>query len=98
MYFDMYKYIYSESVFNTLYIEIKNFIRTKQNVQKMPFFLSRTPTYHSFSFNLRSLYELKHKCRLSKPVCSVFTFQLRFVFIKVLFLLNVFSQSFKRHN
>ena len=94
MYFDMYKYIYSESVFNTLYIEIKNFIRTKQNVQKMPFFLSQTPTYHSFSFNLRFLYELKHKGRLSKPVCSVFTFQLRFVFIKV----YVFSQSFKRHN
>ena len=48
----MYKYTYSESVFNTLYIEIKNFIRPKQNVQKMPFFLSQTPTYHSFSFNL----------------------------------------------
>ena len=47
------------------------------------FFLSRAPTHHSFTFNLRFLYELKHKVRLSKTVCGIFHFQFRFVFIKV---------------
>ena len=30
MFFDMQKYLYSESVFNTLYIEIKQIIGTKK--------------------------------------------------------------------
>ena len=47
------------------------------------FFLSRAPTHHSFTFNLRFLYELKHKVRLSKTVCGIFHFRSRFVFIKV---------------
>ena len=47
------------------------------------FFLSRAPTHHSFTFNLRFLYELKHKVRLSKTVCGIFHFRFRFVFIKV---------------
>ena len=47
------------------------------------FFLSRAPTNHCFSFNLRFLYELKHKVRLSKTVCGIFHFQFNFVFIKV---------------
>ena len=47
------------------------------------FFLSRAPTHHSFTFNLRFLYELKHKIRLSKTVCGIFHFRFRFVFIKV---------------
>ena len=46
------------------------------------FFLSRAPTHHSFTFNLRFLYELKHKVRLSKTVCGIFHFRFRFVFIK----------------
>ena len=51
---------------------------------KMPsFFLSRAPTHHSFTFNLRFLYELKHKVRLSKTVCGIFHLRFRFVFIKV---------------
>ena len=36
------------------------------------FFLSRAPTHHSFAFDLRFLYELKHKVRLSKTVCGIF--------------------------
>ena len=36
------------------------------------FFLSRAPTHHSFTFNLRFIYELKHKVRLSKTVCGIF--------------------------
>ena len=50
------------------------------------FFLSRAPTYHSFSFNLRFLYELKHQVRLSKTErgISIFdsvSFLLNFVFL-----------------
>ena len=46
MFFDMQKYAYSESVFNTLYIEIKhksqkNSLRTKYTVQEMPSFFFR---------------------------------------------------------
>ena len=47
------------------------------------FFLSRSPTHHSFTFNLRFLYELKHKVRLSKNMCRIFHVWFRFVFIKV---------------
>ena len=46
------------------------------------FFLSRAPIHHSFAFNLRFLYELKHKVCLSKIVCGALHFQFRFVFIK----------------
>ena len=47
--------------------------------KKALFFLLRAPTHHSFNFNLRFLYELKHKVRLSKTVCEIF----HFVFVKV---------------
>ena len=48
------------------------------------FFLLQAPTHHSFTFNLRFLYELKHKVRFSKTVsCEIFHFRFRFVFIKV---------------
>ena len=47
------------------------------------FFLSRAPTHHSCTFNLRFLYELKHKVRLSKTVCGIFHFRFRIVFIQV---------------
>ena len=36
------------------------------------FFLSRVPTRHSFTFNLRFLYELKHKVDFSKTVGGTF--------------------------
>ena len=47
------------------------------------FFLSRAPTNHSFTFNLKFLYELKHKIGLSKTVCRIFHFRFRFAVIKV---------------
>ena len=47
------------------------------------FFLLRAPTHLSFTFNMRFLYELKYKVRLSKTVCGIFHFRFRFVFIKV---------------
>ena len=50
------------------------------------FFHSRAPTHHSFAFNLRLLYELKHKVYLSKTVCGVFHFRFGFVFIRTLTL------------
>ena len=46
-------------------------------------FLLGTLTHHSFTFNLRFLYELKHKVRLSKTMCEIFHFRSRFVFVKV---------------
>ena len=47
------------------------------------FLLSRAPTHHSFTINLRFLYELKHKVRLSKTVREIFHFRFSFGFIKV---------------
>ena len=63
---------------------LKKFPSDKINGTKNAlFFLSRAPTHHSFTFNLRFLYELKHKVRLSKTVCGIFHFRFHFVFIKV---------------
>ena len=66
------------------------FGQDKQYKICLPFF-SRAPTHHSFSFNLRFLYELKlHlyqlKVRLYKTVCGILHFRFRFVFIKVYIL------------
>ena len=47
------------------------------------FFISQAPTHHSFTFNLRFLYELKRKICHSKTVCGIFHFRFRFVFIIV---------------
>ena len=47
------------------------------------FFLSRAPTHHSFTFNLRFLYELKYKVCLSETVRWIFHFRFRFLTIKV---------------
>ena len=57
----------------------------KKMVQNMPSFFSKALTHYSynFDFNLRFLYELKHKVCLSKTVCGIFHFRFRFVFIKV---------------
>ena len=40
------------------------------NGTKNALFFSRAPTHHSLTFNLRFLYELKHKVRFSKTVCN----------------------------
>ena len=48
----------------------------------------RASAHHSFIFNLRFLYDLKHKARLSKSVCGIFSFRLRFIFIKVYICLS----------
>ena len=63
-------------------VKTNSFGQNERCKKKVVFFLSRAPT-HSFTFNLRFLYELKHKVRLSKIVCGIFHFRFRFVFIKV---------------
>ena len=52
-------------------------------IKKALFFRLRAPTHHSFTFNLRFLYELKYKVRLSETVCGTFHFRFHSVFIKV---------------
>ena len=47
------------------------------------FFRLRAPTHDSFTFNLRYLYELKHKVRLSQTVCGISHFRFCFIFMKV---------------
>ena len=57
----------------------------KLNVTKNKlFFLSQTPTYHSFTFNLWFLYELMHKVhRFSKSLRGIYIFNSVLFFIKV---------------
>ena len=63
---------------------LHKFPSDKINSTKNPlFYLSRAPTHHSFTFNLRFLHELKHKHRLSETICGIFHFRFHFVFIKV---------------
>ena len=55
-------------------------------------FLSRSPTHHSFFFNLRFLNELKHKVSLSKTVgFSIFDYV---SFLLKLFLFNKMHRLF----
>ena len=51
-------------------------------------------------FNLRFLYELKHKGRLSEIVCEIFDFRFRFIFIKVYIFAeqHAWTLTLKRHN
>ena len=52
------------------------------------FFLSRAPTRHSFTFNLRFLYELKHMVRLSKMCVGFYIFNSVSFLLKFIFLFN----------
>ena len=82
MFFDMKKYVYSESVFNIPYIEMKHKCKKNtfgQNKRYKICPLSRAPTHHSFIFNLRFLYEPKH----NETVKEIFHFRFRSVFSKV---------------
>ena len=95
--------MYCESAFNTLYIiDVKQISFGQKNVTKNAlFFLSRARTHHSFNFNLRYLYELKRKVRLSKTLCGIFHFRFRFVLIKVYIFVQQNTSTLltlKRHN
>ena len=63
-----------------------------------PFFLSRAPTHHSFTFNLQFLNELKHKVHLSKTVCGIFHFRFRFESLYFSSAKCVESLTLKRHH
>ena len=67
------------------------------STKKALFLLSRAPAHHSFTFNLRFLYALKHKISLSKIVCPIFHFRLRFLFIKVYIFVQQKTWTLKRH-
>ena len=93
MIFDMEKYVFFKSVFNTLNNDItqmlKKFPSDKINSTKnVLFFLSRAPTHHRFTFSLRLLSELKHKVRPSKTVCEIFDFESVSLLLKFIFLFN----------
>ena len=63
---------------------LKKFPSDKINGTKNAcFFFSRVLAHYSFTFNLRFLYELKHKLCLPKTVYGILHFRFRFVFIKV---------------
>ena len=106
----MKKYVFSGGIFNILYIAIKHecqkiFLRTKKKkkngAKNALFFLSQAPTHHSYTFNLRFLYQLKHKVRPSKTVCGIFHFQFQFVLIRVYIFVQQNVQTLltlKRHN
>ena len=56
----------------------------------VPFLLLRAPTHHRFTFDLRFLFEMKHKVDLFKSVCRIFHFRfLCFIFI----MIYVFDQQ-----
>ena len=83
-------YISSENLFNTLCIEIKQMLRKfasdKINFTKNAlFFLSQAQIHHSFTFNLRLLYKLKHEVSLSKNLWGIFQVRFYSVFIKFIF-------------
>ena len=52
---------------------LKKFPSAKQKLKNALFFL-RAAIYHSFTFNLQFLYELKHKVQLSKIVWGISIF------------------------
>ena len=69
---------------------LKRFLSDKINGTKNAFFFSsQAPTHRSFTFDLRFLYELKHRVCLSKTVRWISHFRFRLVFIKV----YVFAQE-----
>ena len=90
----MCKSIYILKVYSTHYTLKKTqiFLSFGQNKRykkcRLFFFCARTSAHHSFTFNLRFLYELKHKVHLSKTVCGIFHFWFCFVFIKVYILVQ----------
>ena len=59
--------------------------KKKNNTKNTLLLLSRAPTHHSFTFNSRLLYELKHMVHLSTAVYGIFHFPFLFKFI---FLFN----------
>ena len=105
IFFVMERYVYSGSVFDTLYIQRKHNVKKnssgKINGTKGTFFsFSRAPTHYSFTFDSRFSYELKQKACISKTVRGNSLFRFCFVFIEVYFfsIKCMDSLTLKRHN
>ena len=65
------------------------------------FFLLRAPTHHSFIFNSRLLYDLKHIVHLSKTVCGFSIFDSVLFLYETLYFCSTKSMdslTLKRHN
>ena len=60
-----------------------SFGQNKRYKNTLFFFLSKAPTYHSFTFDLQFLYELKHMVLSQKTVSWIFHFRFCLVFIKL---------------
>ena len=61
----------------------KNSFEQNKRYKKYAAFSFASSKSSQFYFNLRFLYELKHKVRFSKSVCGIFNFLFRLIFIKV---------------
>ena len=64
------------------------------------FFFRELQTHHSFTFNLRFLYELKLKVPFSKTVCGIFYFRFHYVFYQSLYFYStkcMDSLTLERH-
>ena len=70
---------------------LKNLSFGQSKRYKKHYFISRSPTHHSFTFNSQFLYEIKHMVYLSKTACGIFHFWFRLVFIKLYFSLLLSS-------
>ena len=65
---------------------LKNISSDKINIAENALsFLSRASTHYNFTFNSRSLHEVKLKVRLSKGVCEIFHFRSVSVLLKFIF-------------
>ena len=64
---------------------LKKIVSDKIKIAKngLSFFIFQASAHQSFPFNLRFLYDLKHKVRLSYNLCGIFHFRFPFFFIKV---------------
>ena len=75
---------------------LTKFLSGKINdTKKCSLFLARAPHHHSFTFNLRLLYKLKHKVHLSKTLRGVFHFRFCFLFVKVDIFIQQNASTFR---
>ena len=75
-YFLMCKSIYILKVYSIHYtLRLNTNVSFGQNrrYKKSLFFLLQAPTHHSFTFNLRFLYDLKHKVSFSKTYSKLYS-------------------------
>ena len=81
------------------YKEYQKYPSDKINVTNNWLFISRAPTYHSFTSILRFLYEPKHQVRLSKSMYEIFQFDYVSFLLKFIFYLtkSMHYLTLKRH-